>query len=79
MSSTLVDAKAQYSASALERDTVDCFLAFQDMQFPPMDTQNPVVDHIVMGHPAQSASLYPYRSRVLVDNRRVPCSMVPWT
>ena len=79
VSSTDVDARARYSNSTLERDTIGCFLALQDMQLPPMNTQNLVVDRLVMGDPAESASLNPYRSRVLVDNRRMPCSMVPWT
>ena len=39
-----VDAMEQYSASALDRDTIDCFLTFQEMQLLPRNVQNPVVD-----------------------------------
>ena len=65
MSSAAVDAMKRYSALALGRDTVDCFLALQEMQLLPRNVQNPVVDHQLIEQPAQLASENPYKSRVL--------------
>ena len=52
MSSAAVDAMKRYSALALGRDTVDCFLALQEMQLLPRNVQNPVVDHQLIEQPA---------------------------
>lgn len=45
-----------YSASADDRETVDCFLAFQDIKEVPNVTQYPVSDWRVVGQAPQSAS-----------------------
>lgn len=47
---------ARYSASADNRETVCCFLDFQDINEPPRKTQNPVIDLLVSTHEPQSAS-----------------------
>ena len=60
-----MEAIARYSASALERATVDCFLALQEMQLPPRKVQKTIVYCLVIRQPAQSASENPYKSRVL--------------
>ena len=52
-------AKALYSASELDLDTVDCFLDFQDMRELPRNTQYPVTDLRVAGQLAQSESAKP--------------------
>ena len=49
---TAMDAMERYSASALDRDTVDCFLALQEMQLLPRNVQNPVVDRRLIEQPA---------------------------
>ena len=54
--SEVVEAKVQYSASALDLATVFCFLAAQEIQSDPKLTQYPVVERRVNGQPAQSAS-----------------------
>ena len=60
-----VKAIAWYSASTLERATMDCFLALQEMQLPSRKVQKLVVDRLVIRQPTQSASENPYKSRVL--------------
>ncbi|RDX88662.1 hypothetical protein CR513_29719, partial [Mucuna pruriens] len=56
INSQVAEAIARYSASALERAIVFCFLLFQETTFPPIDMQKPVVDRLSMGDPAQLAS-----------------------
>ena len=53
------DAKviAQYLASALDLATTSCFLLFQDIKLPPMNTQYPNVERLLVGEHAQSTSL----------------------
>jgi hypothetical protein len=46
-----------YSASALEREKMDCHLEDQDIKLPPKKTQYPKVERRVLGKPAQSASV----------------------
>lgn len=45
MSTSLALAKAQYSASVLERETTICFLLYQEIKESPRKKQKPVVDH----------------------------------
>jgi hypothetical protein len=59
VNSAAVEAMEMYSASALERATVDCFLALQEMQLLPKKVQKPVVERLVEGQPAQSKSENP--------------------
>jgi hypothetical protein len=49
---------ARYSASALDLDTVVCRLDDHEMREEPRKMQNPDVDRLVSGQPAQSASEY---------------------
>jgi hypothetical protein len=49
-------ASALYSASVLERDTVACFLALQEIKFGPKKTAKPPVERLSSISPAQSAS-----------------------
>jgi len=46
------DAFAIYLALALDQATTFCFLLFQEIIFPPMKTQYPVVEHFSIGDPA---------------------------
>ena len=56
ITSAVAFARDLYSASVLERETVACFFAFQDMRLEPKKTANPPVDLLSSAHPAQSAS-----------------------
>ena len=58
MNSHVVDAMAQYSASALDLATTFCFLLFQEITLPPMSMQYPEVERLSAGDPAQLASEY---------------------
>ena len=49
-------ANALYSASVEDRDIVFCFLADHEMGLGPRNTNNPVVERLSVGSPAQSAS-----------------------
>jgi hypothetical protein len=46
----------QYSASAEERETVCCFLDFQEIRASPRKTQNPVIECRESEQAAQSLS-----------------------
>ena len=52
MSSHVVKAIAQYSASALDLATTFCFLLFHDIKLPQMNTQYPDVERLSVGEPA---------------------------
>ena len=54
--SAAVEAKARYSASVEDRETVDCFLEDQEIGLEPRKITIPVVDFLSVGSPAQSAS-----------------------
>jgi len=54
--SAAVLAKALYSNSVLERETVGCFLELQERSLLLMKMQKPDVDLLSSGQPAQSAS-----------------------
>jgi hypothetical protein len=54
--STVALANALYSASVLDRETVACFLAIQEIRLLPRKTAKPPVDRRSSTHPAQSAS-----------------------
>ena len=52
-------AKALYSNSELDLETVVCFLDFHEMREEPKNTQNPETDRLVVGQLAQSESAKP--------------------
>ncbi len=52
----VVRASVLYSASALDLERVGCFLESQVSRFFLRNTQKPVVDRLLSGQPAQSAS-----------------------
>lgn len=79
VNSAAAEAIDLYSASALERDTVGCFFALQEIQFPPRKVQTPLVDRRVSGQPAQSASENAYKLSVLEDRIQIPKLVVPQT
>ena len=56
ISSAVASAIALYSASVLDRDTVFCFFAHQDIKLEPKKIANPLVDFLSSEQPAQSAS-----------------------
>jgi hypothetical protein len=52
----VASAKALYSASVLDLDTVCCFFALHEIKFGPKKIAKPPVDFLSSGQPAQSAS-----------------------
>ena len=50
---------ARCSTSTLDLATTSCFLLFQDIKLPPINTQYLEVKRISMGELAQSTSLKP--------------------
>jgi hypothetical protein len=52
-------AKALYSDSELDLETVVCFLDFHEMREDPRNTQKPETDFLVVGQLAQSESAKP--------------------
>ena len=56
MISAVAFAKDLYSASVLDRDTVACFLALQEIRLDPKNTAKPPLDLLSSLHHAQLAS-----------------------
>jgi hypothetical protein len=56
MISAVTFARAFYSTSVLEQETVECFLKLHDTRLAPRYIANPPVDRRSSGHPAQSVS-----------------------
>ena len=56
MISVVALARALYSASVLDNDTVACFFAHHDIKLGPKNTANPSVERLSSTHPAQSES-----------------------
>lgn len=77
--SDAVSDKERYSASVELLDTVGCFLDDQDIKFWPRNVQNPPVDLLVAGQPAQSLSLYARRVQSVSLSRVIPIVTVPLT
>ena len=65
-------AMERYSASALDRETVFCFLDFQEINEFPRNIQYPVVDRRVSGHLAQSASQKAFSCSELAAEKKSP-------
>ena len=71
-----VNDKARYSALVDDRETVCYFLEDHEIGLLPKKTTKPVVDHLSLGSPAQSASLMAFNSKSpLVWD--IPSCMVP--
>jgi hypothetical protein len=79
MTSVITLAKALYSASVLDLDTVVCFLALQEIRLVPKNTTKPPVDLQSFGHPAQSASTNVLTVVELDSTKRRPSFNVPLT
>ena len=56
--SAAVRARAWYSDSQLERETIGCFLALQETRLLLIKIEEPKVERLVSGQPTQSASEY---------------------
>ena len=56
MISAVALAKALYSASVLDLESIACFVAHHDMRLGPENTAKPPVEHLSSKHPAQSES-----------------------
>jgi hypothetical protein len=56
ITSAIALARALYSASVLDLESVACFLALQDIRFDPKNTAKPPIDLRSFGQPAQSTA-----------------------
>lgn len=65
------------STSADERDTVYCFLVFQEIGEEPRNTIQPESECCVNGQLAQSESHQPVKVKLTEELRRIPCPNVP--
>jgi hypothetical protein len=63
----------------LERDTVCCFFAHQEMMFLPIKTQYPMVERLVVRHPTQLAFEKAKRSSEVLAEKCRPMLSVPFT
>ena len=62
----------RYSASTLDRETVFCFLVFQDIDEFPRNIQYLVVNRCVSGHLDQSASQKAFSCSDLATEKKSP-------
>ena len=62
----------RYSAFALDRETVFCFLVFQEINEFPRNIQYHVVDRRVPGHLAQFSSQKAFSCSELVAEKKRP-------
>ena len=69
--SDVVVAMAQYSASAEEREVVDCFLDFHGTKESSKNKQNPVIDLLESLHLAQLESQNPLSFREEEDDKKI--------
>lgn len=74
--SVVVEDIALYSASVLDFEILVCFLALQETRLDPRKMQYPDVDRRVFRYPAQSVSLYAFRSSDEDADIRSPWSNV---
>ena len=74
MSSEVVAATARYSASAEDVETVFCFFDFQEISASPKNTQNPVMERLVVKQVPQSAS---EKARRFVEEEEEKCRPSP--
>lgn len=58
---------ALYSASVNDRDTICCFLEYQEIGLDPKKKTKPVVDCLLLGSYAQSASLNALSDKSLLE------------
>ncbi|CAL0335062.1 unnamed protein product [Lupinus luteus] len=66
-------ARALYSASKEDLETVFCFLLFQETRALPIKKHQPVIDLLVSTHLAQSESEYPCMVVVLFAGKKILC------
>ena len=62
----------RYSASVDERETIGCFLDFQDMREVPRNTQKPKIKRRVSGQEAQSESAKALSYTLEFDEKKSP-------
>ena len=62
----------RYYASALDHDTVFCFLVFQEINEYPKNIQYLVVDRCVSGHLTQSTSQKAFSCSELAAKKKSP-------
>ena len=63
---------ALYSASAEDLENIDCFLDFHEIRESPKKMQKLVVDLLVSIQDAQYASVYAFRCKSDLDDKRMP-------
>lgn len=72
-SSLVVAAKALYSTSANDQETIVCFLAFQEIKEPARKMQKAVIDLLESLHDSQSASKKAVSHNEEEEERKMPC------
>jgi hypothetical protein len=65
---------ALYSTSVKDLETQSCFLHLQEIKASPRKMHQPMVDFLVSGLPAQSASLYAVKLGVDCVGKKQPTS-----
>ena len=63
---------ALYSTSAEDLETMNCFLDFHEIRESPKKIQYPVVDLLVSIQDAQFASVYAFKCKSDLDDKRIP-------
>ena len=63
---------ALYSASTEDLETMNCFLDFHEIRESPKKTQYPMVDLLVSTQDAQSTSVYAFKCKSYLDDKRIP-------
>ena len=65
-----------YSTSVDDRDTVCCLFDFQETKEPPMKTQKPLIDFLLLGQAPQSKSVKPFNSITEEEEKKRPCPTI---
>ena len=76
--SYVVTAMALYFASAEDLETIDCFLDFHEIRESPKKMQKLVANLLVSIEDAQFASVYAFKWKSDLDDKRIPWPRLPF-